>query len=104
VRHLTPSPTNGEGASSLELNELVITRGGTKQLVYFWYQGRGRNFTNEFAAKFYMVWDGLFRRRTDGALVRVVMPLLEDQSIKEARRIADPFALAASAELREYLP
>ncbi len=104
VRHLTPSRTNAEGVSSLELNELVITRGGTKQLVYFWYQGRGRNFTNEFAAKFYMVWDGLFRRRTDGALVRVVMPLSDDQSVEAARKITDPFALAASAELKRYLP
>jgi exosortase D (VPLPA-CTERM-specific) len=104
VRQLTPSDTSREKASSLELNELVISRGGTKQLVYFWYQGRGRNFTNEFAAKFYMVWDGLFRRRTDGALVRVVMPLSEDQSVEAARKITDPFALAASAELRTYLP
>lgn len=104
VRHLAPPDVMEGGLSSLELNELVITRGGARQLVYFWYQGRGRNFTNEFAAKFYMVWDGLFRRRTDGALVRVVMPLSEDQSVEEARKITDPFALAVSEELRGYLP
>ena len=100
VRELAPSP----GAESLKLNELIISKGGARQIVYFWYQGRGRNFTNEFAAKFYMVWDGLFRRRTDGALVRVVMPMDKDQSVQAARQITDPFALAASAELKGYLP
>ena len=96
-------PQNADG-DSLKLNELLISKGGARQLVYFWYQGRGRNFTNEFAAKFYMVWDGLFRRRTDGALVRVVMPLADGQTVEEARRTTDPFALAASEELKHYLP
>lgn len=103
VRELVPSRSAQE-QGPLKLNELVISKGGARQLVYFWYQGRGRNFTNEFAAKFYMIWDGLFRRRTDGALVRLVIPLGKDQSIESARLITDPFALAASAELKTYLP
>jgi exosortase D (VPLPA-CTERM-specific) len=104
VRRLEPVQADQGIGDPLKLNELVISKGGSRQLVYFWYQGRGRNFTNEFVAKFYMVWDGLFRRRTDGALVRVVMPLSKDQSVEAARRIADPFALAASAALQDYLP
>ena len=103
VRQLHPE-VSGPGQESLKLNELVISKPDARQLVYFWYQGRGRNFTNEFAAKFYMVWDGLFRRRTDGALVRVVMPMGKDQSVGDARRVTDPFALAASKELKQYLP
>jgi exosortase D (VPLPA-CTERM-specific) len=93
----------GQGAA-LKINELVITKGGASQLVYFWYQGRGRNFTNEFAAKFYMVWDGLWRRRTDGAMVRVILPLEPGANVEEARRTLDTFALAASGKLRAFLP
>jgi exosortase D (VPLPA-CTERM-specific) len=97
------SGPRGSG-ETLSLNELVITKDGHRQLVYFWYQGRGRNFTNEFAAKFYMVWDGLWRRRTDGALVRLVMPLGRDTPVQDARKSLDAFALSASRELTRHLP
>ena len=101
LSHLTsPRPPNGH----LMLNELITSKDGMKQLVYFWYQGRGRNFTNEFAAKFWMVWDGIWRRRTDGALVRLIAPLRDGQSIAMARSVLDPFALRVSALLEEYLP
>ena len=104
VRNLEPIQDTPNGSSPLKLNEMVVSKGGIRQLVYFWYQGRGRNFTNEYMAKLYMVLDGLFRRRTDGALVRVVMPMNKDQSVEDARSITDAFALAASAELKQYLP
>jgi EpsI family protein len=98
-----PSAKRGE-RQKLELNELVIQRGNDRNLVYFWYQGRGRNFTNEFAAKFYMVWDGLWRRRTDGAMVRMVKTLDQGRAGEQTRAVMDAFALAVSQELQKYLP
>jgi exosortase D (VPLPA-CTERM-specific) len=92
------------GHLGLKFNELLISKSGNSQLVYFWFQGRDRNFTSEYAAKFYMVWDGLWRRRTDGALVRLTMPLGPGASIESARLIMDPFALEASRTLEEFLP
>jgi EpsI family protein len=88
----------------LHFNELVTRKGEDSQLVYFWYQGRERNFTNEFSAKFWMVWDGIWRRRTDGALVRLVMPMDGQGRLEEARREMDRFALAAARELDRFLP
>jgi exosortase D (VPLPA-CTERM-specific) len=90
--------------SELNLNELVTEKNGEKQLVYFWYQGRGRNFTSEYAAKFYMVWDGLLRRRTDGALVRLMSPLEPGQRLERTREAMDAFALAAFQALEAHLP
>jgi exosortase D (VPLPA-CTERM-specific) len=92
------------GHLELKFNELVISKDGVRQLVYFWFQGRDRNFTSEYAAKFYMVWDGLWRRRTDGALVRLTMPLGPGASVESARLVMDPFALSASQKLLEFLP
>jgi EpsI family protein len=88
----------------LEFNELVVEKAGQRHMTYYWYQGRDRNFTSEYAAKFYMVWDGIWRRRTDGALVRLMMLLPQDMTIKEGRQTMDSFALAASKELSQYLP
>jgi EpsI family protein len=87
----------------LTFNEMLIHKDGARQLVYYWYQGRDRNFTSEYLAKFYMVLDGIFRRRTDGALVRLVMPLTGlDES--RGREVLDQFARFVSSRLTEHLP
>lgn len=102
-RRLTPSAA-GHRAEGLKINEMLIRKGSDTQLVYFWYQGRDRNFTSEFSSKFYMVWDGITRRRTDGALVRVIAPLSSDREIDATRRLMDAFALTAAGRLEGYLP
>ena len=64
----------GTGFGSVTLNRVVIQKGLEKQLVYYWFEGRGRRVTNDFAAKFYTVADSMRRGRTDGGLVRVITP------------------------------
>jgi exosortase D (VPLPA-CTERM-specific) len=93
----------GDG-DALKFNEMVVSKGSDAMLVYFWYQGRGRNFTSEYLAKFYLMWDGLFRRRTDGALVRLVMNIPDPSKAELIRETMDKFALAVSRELDLYLP
>jgi EpsI family protein len=90
--------------ASLKFNDLVMSKSGQYQLVYYWFQGRDRNFTSEYAAKFYMVWDGIFRRRTDGALVRLVMPLPSKETVPKVRKEMDRFAVFASNTLDQFLP
>lgn len=94
----------GRDGRTMKFNELLIEKVDKRQLVYFWYQGRDRNFTSEYAAKFYMVWDGIFRRRTDGALVRLIMPLPPEMTVDAGRKILDHFATPAFVELNNYLP
>ena len=53
----------------------MIRRGSTRQLVYYWFEGRGRRLTNDFAAKFHTLADSLTRGRTDGGLVRLITPI-----------------------------
>jgi exosortase D (VPLPA-CTERM-specific) len=59
----------------LRVNRTIIEFGEQRQLVYYWFQQRGRVITNEFAVKWYLFWDSLTRHRTDGALVRLIVPL-----------------------------
>jgi exosortase D (VPLPA-CTERM-specific) len=101
VRHNgDPSLYDGQ----IVFNEMVISKSNHRQLVYYWYQGRGRNFTNEYMAKFYMVWDGIFRRRTDGALVRLVRSIAPGETVEHARQVLDEFVVFTSQKLEEYLP
>jgi exosortase D (VPLPA-CTERM-specific) len=103
IRHL-PVKDIDSNDGDLTFNEVLIQKTDTKQLVYYWYQGRGRNFTNEYLAKFYMVWDGVFRRRTDGALVRLIRTVSPDESLEDVRQVLDPFAEFVSRTLLFHLP
>ena len=97
-------PNSIKTSGYLQFSELLIERSGELQLVYYWFQGRNRNSTNEFIAKFFVVWDGIWRGRTDGALVRLVMPISSEHELNEARSRLDPFALKVYTELYNYLP
>ena len=63
------------GGQPLRVNRTLIELGDQRQLVYYWFQQRGRVITNEFAVKWYLFWDAITRHRTDGALVRSSTPL-----------------------------
>ena len=77
---LAPTEITLEGTrfGTFEVNRAVIQQGLDKQLVYYWFEGRGRRETNDFAAKFHTVADSMTRGRTDGALVRVITPIGAD--------------------------
>ena len=69
------------------VNEYVIQKDANRQLVFYWYQGRGRVSASEYAGKFWMVADAISRNRTDGALVRLVTPLIDNETSAEARLV-----------------
>jgi EpsI family protein len=76
-----------DGGRQITVNEYVIQQGLDKQLVFYWYQGRGRVIASEYSGKFWMVADAISRNRTDGALVRLVTPLNDGEVAARARLI-----------------
>ncbi len=69
---------------SFEVNRAVIQKGTSHQLVYYWFEQRGRRMTNDVAAKMQVIWDGFSMGRTDGALVRFVTPIAPNETEAEA--------------------
>ncbi|HFC46251.1 MAG TPA: EpsI family protein, partial [Dissulfuribacter thermophilus] len=55
----------------IKINEYLLQKGESRQMVYYWYQSRGRVIANEYVDRFYMILDSILRRRSDGALVRI---------------------------------
>lgn len=72
----------------LTVNRSVMRMGNDRQLVWYWFQQRGRVITNEYLVKWYIFRDALLRNRTDGALVRLMM------SVPDGRNVADGDAAA----------
>ena len=88
----------------LRVNRTVIQKGDDRQLVYYWFQQRGRVITNEYLAKWYLFVDALTRSRTDGALVRLATTVPHTIPIEQADRRLEAFAAALSGELGKYVP
>jgi EpsI family protein len=90
------------GGHRIVVNEYVIQRDQNKQLVFYWYQGRGRVIASEYKGKFWMVADAIRRNRTDGALVRLVTPM--NDSIEKAHIRLVSFTGAVFPSLDEFIP
>lgn len=63
------------GGRDLAVNKFVIQKGLDRQVVYYWYQGRGRVTANEYANKAYLMLDAARLNRTNGGLVRLIAPV-----------------------------
>jgi exosortase D (VPLPA-CTERM-specific) len=88
----------------LRANRVIIGMGEHKQLVYYWFQQRGRIITNEYLVKWFVFWDALTRNRTDGALVRLTIPYRDSQDVEELDAVLADFAKDMSKLLPEYVP
>jgi exosortase D (VPLPA-CTERM-specific) len=97
-------PFAGSGGSQLRVNRALIERGSSRQLVYYWFQQRGRIITNEYLVKWYLLWDALRLNRTDGALVRLITTVPNGEDPTRADRRLAEFARAAVSELDTYVP
>ena len=89
---------------ALSVNRVVIQRGENRQLVYYWFQQRGRVLTNEYLVKWFLFWDSLNKNRTDGALVRIVVPVPDGYEMSEAESQLERFIVDFERLLPRYLP
>ena len=88
----------------LSVNRVLISQGLERQLTYYWFQQRGRVITNELLVKWYLFWDALTLNRTDGALVRMIVPLGPNTSVDDADATLVEFLQGVSAELPRFIP
>jgi EpsI family protein len=96
---ITITPEKGR---SFEANRYLIQNGDQRALMIYWYQGRGKAVASEYWAKIETVLDSVRRRRSDGALVRVMVPL--GNSPADAEKSAVEFASEAASELSPFVP
>jgi EpsI family protein len=90
------------GGRKIVVNEYVIQQDQNKQLVFYWYQGRGRVIASEYAGKFWMVADAISRNRTDGALVRLITPINDSEASARARLVG--FTQSIFPQVNEIIP
>jgi EpsI family protein len=68
---------------SFEANRFILVTGNRREVLIYWYQGRGRETASEYEDKINTIFDSFLRRRTDGAMVRVMTTIVGSDEISE---------------------
>ena len=93
-----------ESGRSIKVNRAIMEKGGYRQLSYFWFPMRGRVLTNAYEMKLYTFWDSLTRQRTDGALVRLITPVLQGEQVEDAEKRLREFTKEIVPVFDQFLP
>jgi EpsI family protein len=100
--------SNGEltittAAGAITVNRYVVADRSERAVILYWYQTSRRAIAGEWASKLWLVADALRDRRTDTALVRIVVESRPGGDARATGTAAD-FARSAYPVLREELP
>jgi len=73
-----PIAVEGIEQQGARVKRLVIAKGNSRQLVYYWYHSRGRVISEDWQKIVYVGLDRALQNRTDGSLVRFTVPIIGD--------------------------
>ncbi|MFN0023524.1 MAG: VPLPA-CTERM-specific exosortase XrtD [Parvularculaceae bacterium] len=99
ARHTIVKTKTSEG-SPFSYNRMIIENRDSRQLVYYWYDQRGRKVANEFVMKMWLIIDAVTRKRSDGAMVRLITPITPSMTLEEG----DAKLQAMQTRLQTFLP
>ena len=87
---------------AFKVTRLLISKGNSKQVVYYWFRQRGRDLSSEYMMKLALLYDAIKINRTDGAIVRVTAPVIS--SVEEADKEVTSFISMIYPLLPDYIP
>jgi EpsI family protein len=88
---------------ALKVNNILLQKGNEKQVMFYWFQGRGRYISSEYIQKFYLVLDSIIKGRTDETFVRLLSPVIDGNEEKTIEYLNNFTALLIPL-LQKYLP
>lgn len=89
---------------AIPVNRALITRGNERQLVYYWFEQRGRSLANEYLVKWYLLLDSVLTGRSDGALVRLISPVPVSGDIQSSEQNLRQLFTAVREQLPRFVP
>ena len=97
-------PTTSATGEQFHFNRIIIENRGARQLLYYWYDQRGRRTANEFVMKAFVVFDAIRIRRTDGAMIRIMTPIARSELVESADARLLGFMRELESKLPAYIP
>ncbi|PWU12271.1 MAG: EpsI family protein [Terriglobia bacterium] len=84
-------------------NRFVTAYGDEKDVTIYWYQSHSRIIASEYRAKFWLVADSIRYHRSDTALVRVIVPVVNND-VSGATATGIDFVQSLFPALSKQLP
>ena len=75
----------------LEVNKLLISKGETREIVYYWYAQDGRSITSPGSTRIYTFLNSLVKGRSNGGLVRLVTQIAHGETENDAEARLNSF-------------
>ena len=72
-----------------EVNRLIIAKGEERELVYYWYQERGRVIAQDWMKIIDLFWSRATIHRTDGSLIRFTVRIVRNDEVAADTAIRD---------------
>ena len=106
VFSIDPTPVSMPGTvyGDFVANRAVIQKGLSKQLVYYWFEQRGKRMTNDYLVKASVVYDSLTMGRADGAMVRFVTAIDRNETEADAEARLMRFMAQLLPKLPRFIP
>jgi exosortase D (VPLPA-CTERM-specific) len=89
---------------TMRINRAVIQYGKFRQIAYYWFALRGRILSNVYQVKIYNFLDALTMQSTDGALIRLIPPVYENEKQEDAEARLQGFVRDIVPVLENYIP
>jgi EpsI family protein len=99
---LVTIPVSGR-AEPIVANRFVTAHGDERDVTIYWYQSHSRIIASEYKAKFWLVADSIRYRRSDTALVRIIVTVVNNDA-GAATAIGVSFVQALFPDLTRQLP
>jgi exosortase D (VPLPA-CTERM-specific) len=91
-------------ATPFDINRAIIQQGDVRMMVYYWFQQGERRVAWDFAAKYYLMVDGITTGSTDGALVRLTTLITPQESEAAAEARLQDVLVAMMPQLPRFIP
>jgi len=102
INRTTISPT--DGAEAFEINRAIIQKGERQLLVYYWFDQYGGRTASDYGAKASLLQSSLLYGRSDGALVRIITPIMVGERVAAADRRLMSMLTPVNQALPRFVP
>ena len=91
-----------ENSDAIRVIKLFLKKGAQRQIVFYWFQSRGRIISSEYMQKIWLIFDSITRHRTDGSFVRLISPIKRDEQTTIS--VLEKFTKELYPILTEHIP
>lgn len=90
------------GGEDVNLVKSIYAKGAMREVIYYWFDMRGKTMSDEFSLKIAEISGSIFHRRRDQSFMRISVQTMDDVNIAE--QSIEEFINDFFSAIRLYLP